>query len=390
MSEINKAAEMALQSKALNQYRYQVDRLMPIDFVIEGYFRNGVNLFAGTAGVGKTSILVPLSAEVTHQGDPASVLKPKKQRRVIYLSEDCEQVERTLYGMVKQSGFYIGKEFKDMFILIESQRMDVVELCDQIATLSDQYTLTQSIGGKSINNSPLVILDTASANIDMDNESDNSEASGVVATVKETHIKTGSPIWISGHVSKTLKRGDAKDLSFRGASSWEADVHQVNYITEDEQSPNKRFITLGKHRFESKGNEIECESHRDQEDVDDGLGGSQTVAYRFCSFTPSSTYQREQIKAEKVNKEAQAKEAQLLESVYTYILTQCTNGLMTNREGVKASVSGRDQLIAKAINRLIELQRIQEVDIPIDQRENKNQRTRLIISGMSKPKMEDF
>jgi hypothetical protein len=390
MSKVDKALQEAKQIHALQRYPYQLDNLKPIDFVIEGYFRNGVNLFAGTAGVGKTSILVPLASEVTHFGDPHSVLRPKKQRRVIYMSEDCEQVERTLYGMAKKSGFYLPKDFLDMFILIESKRIGVHDLCQQIITLSDQHMITQIVGNRSIDNAPLVVLDTASANIDMDNESDNSEASGVVAVVKETHIKTGSPIWISGHVSKTLKRGDARDLSFRGASAWEADVHQVNYVTEDERFPNSRFITLGKHRFESKGNEIECESHRDQEDVEDGLGGYQTVSYRFSTFKPSSTYERESLKAEKAIKESQMKEAELRETIYEFIKDQNLNSLFVNRQKIRDSVTGKYDLKNKLINQLIDSKMIEEIEIPKKERTNSNQKFKLVLSGTSVQKVEDF
>ena len=59
--------------------------------------------------------------------------------------------------------------------------------------------------GKAIEIPPLVIIDTAAANLEINNENANAEISGFMAVLKEQHTKTGMNIWVIAHLAKTAK-----------------------------------------------------------------------------------------------------------------------------------------------------------------------------------------
>ena len=229
------------------------------EFVIDGVLAAGMTLLAGGWGAGKTSQLVPLmcrAAWLCHDDDE---LKPKLRRKVIYITEDVGQVRMILRAMYDRGEF--GKradDLEDYFKIVEAERMQA----SLIARASTEYArLTTRNASEETKQEydakPVVVFDTRSAIIHLNDENDNTEAGAVIATLRQG--LPSYPMVIVGHLSKALKRADTKDMSGRGAGAWEADVQQVLYLANDD---GVRFLDVAspKHRFATKIDGLTFES----------------------------------------------------------------------------------------------------------------------------------
>ena len=89
---------------------------------------------------------------------------------------------------------------------------------------------------------PLVIIDTAAANLDIDNENDNAQISRFMAVLKEVHSQTQMPIWVIAHLTKVAKGIDIDSLdtlSARGGGAWEADANWTAILSTDKDTDQK-------------------------------------------------------------------------------------------------------------------------------------------------------
>ena len=269
---------------------YSLSLLKPTEFVIDGFLSTGITLMAGAPGVGKTSALLPLAAMAAHlcaQDDP---MKPIIRRKVIYITEDIAQAERSLYGLYRYHSMTIKHdEFREWFNLIPAKRSSPDDVAQLIREAGARFAVMHRHRKIDYKAYPLVVLDTASACIDMENENDNAEAGRAIAAIKEA---LGSmPAWIIGHTPKALKRGDVRDLSMRGASSFEGDVHATSYIFYDE-ALDKRVLSLGKRRFEAEFDEIHFDSAVIEEEVQTPWGEPQQVMCRVGIPVKASSTER--------------------------------------------------------------------------------------------------
>ena len=64
ISNVVEEAERLLRKRIIVPYEYDVTRIKPPSFVIQGFMPTGVSIIAGEPGVGKTSALVPLFCAV--------------------------------------------------------------------------------------------------------------------------------------------------------------------------------------------------------------------------------------------------------------------------------------------------------------------------------------
>jgi hypothetical protein len=347
------------------------------EFVIDGVLAAGMTLLAGGWGVGKTSQLVPLLTRVgwlCKQDDP---LKPKLRRRVIYISEDVGQVQRILGAMASNGD--LGADLsavQEYFKLVQAERIsaeDAVKVAKTYSSLTTPNTNQET--RVTYDAKPLVVFDTRSAAIDLQDENDNTEASRVVATMRRGFA--GFPILVVGHLAKALKRSDTANMSGRGAGAWEADAQQVLYLVNDE---GKRFLDVAtpKHRFTTEIDGISFDSIRAMISAVDVLGDvvSEDVFYGSPNIVGSGGR-----KARKEEEQA-AKAADALKEMRGAILELArdwrSEGVAINRT-VLCKATGKQKATAvDCINKLIHESWLVEMPIPPKVRENSKQKSYII------------
>lgn len=276
------------------------EKLTPPDWLIDGFLADKLTIIAGSPGVGKTSCIVPMALTVAGIASHLSDIQAKHHRHVIYLSEDIGQVHRIIFGMIKHCVLHNGMKvthnmIAERFHSVHTARSTPEQLA-LLALLCDQYAVYDG----DIRLMPLVVLDTASATFALDSENDNAEVAKYVATIKETFLRRDIPVWVIAHTPKALKRADVRDMSARGASAWEGDANAVAYIFEEE-GLKERFMSLGKHRYESVFNEVAIDSVVHHEMVLDKFGDTVELGYRYSTLRRSG--ENERIAAKEMIKE---------------------------------------------------------------------------------------
>lgn len=256
------------------RYDYDVRRLKPTEFVIDGFMRTGLTVIAGAPGVGKTSLIVPLAAIAAHLIE--SPLRPVLRRKVVYVAEEPEQVESVLFGLAAHApGAKHGGEFNEWFTLLNSRRVKPAELGKALARAVKAHTVIQN--GYPV--APLVVLDTSNANIEILSENDNSEVGRAIAAIKE-NIGRGA-CWLIAHTPKALKRADVDEMTTRGASAFTGDANATAYVFREDAIDDRRFMRLDKRRFEAEFLELEFTTETRRATVETPWGTTQDVAYRF-------------------------------------------------------------------------------------------------------------
>jgi hypothetical protein len=213
--------------------------LAPMEFVIENFVRTGLYAFYGPYNAGKTSGIVALCLFVAGVLEVAG-LPTSLRRKVFYIAEDPEQILNIIEGYFAK-GMLKGDDFKDWYYIIPSKRRPSEYWSKKIQSVVDDSGRTW--GG------PLVVFDTASSNMDIEDISNNSKVGQFIAALKESsrsELLTIS-VWIVLHVAKSLREEVAEDLTALGAQAWGADTFgEVKFTIES----GKYCVTLGKRRFE--------------------------------------------------------------------------------------------------------------------------------------------
>lgn len=258
-------------------FDYSTKQIRPIEFCVDGFISNKVTVIAGPPGVGKTSLLVPLACVAAGLISNQCELNATLRRRVSYVTEDKEQVERIIYGMKKHGVITASDdEIRYWFEIIPAIRASSDKVGQFVANTRDDMTVSAPKRQNCYLVEPLIVLDTTNATIDMDNENDNAEAGKAIAAIKEN--LGNACLWLVAHTSKIASRTDIQQMSARGAGAFEGDANAVAYIINIQ---NMRFMVLGKRRFESAFNEICFESHAAFEEVQTPWGDTQKVWYRY-------------------------------------------------------------------------------------------------------------
>lgn len=252
---------------------FDLDHIPPTEYVLDGIMASGVVLIAGSAGVGKTTQIVPLMMRAAHLCDADDPIKPLLRRKVIYVSEDAHQVLRIIRSMREANhlGGANACEVSEWFKVVSAERLSP-DIVAEVASLYADLAVDNinSDTGQVHKTNPVVIIDTINATIDLKNESDNSEVGKAMATLKQRFKSI--PLVAVGHIAKSLKRADVADFSSRGAGAWEADANQVMYLTKEDDG--KRWLEVGssKHRFVSRVDGIEFDSSVNTIKTEDVLG----------------------------------------------------------------------------------------------------------------------
>lgn len=328
----------------------------PPRWVIPGFIGHGVTVIAGAHGVGKTTALLPLA--LTAAGLHGDELMPRQWRHVVYVTEDVEQARRILAGIVLHSNLGINLEsVRERVHIVEAVRLDPAFVAQVGTTYREQFTRT--VEGVEV--LPLVVLDTKSAVLALDNENDNAEASSMMAALKQGF--DGLPIWLIGHVAKAnLTRNDA--LTSRGASAIEGDANQTMFLIREGES---RYLLQGKARFESRWPELEIISNTAQTVEPDEFGNLETVILRWGIAAPAQQSRKEAAE-QAAEQQRKDDEANLRQDIRDAVEVAWLAGNPLNREGVKAKSKRKHSEVITCLETLLSERWLYEVFVPAKER----------------------
>lgn len=339
-------------------HTYNPGRMLPVEYVIDGFLATGITLIAGSPGVGKTTAMVTMAAVAAGLVKYANGITATLRRKVYYVTEDPQQVERILYGLKKHGMIEAPDDvITGMFTIINARRRSHDEVGKMVLKARRRGTCKAPSHQNFYSVEPLIVLDTSNATIDMDDENNNSEAGKAIACIKES-LGNGA-LWLAGHTAKGLKRAGLGELSFRGAGAFEGDCRAVTYIfQEDEKDKNTRFWALGKRRFEADFNEVKIDSEADYEIVGTPWGDDQKCWYRIGTLSKSSDAERIQAKEERADAAKAEKEKvdglALRGNITAYLLKAAKENKQVNVTMIKQNVSGNGARISKQLEAMEE------------------------------------
>lgn len=354
------------------EYQYSVKELTAPRYVIDGFITAEIFTIAGEAGVGKSSVLVTLCAIASHICKHDHALKPKLRRKIVYLTEDPEQVERILFALYKHWELSVSEdEIRDWITIIPVHRSDKEVLGNLIEAYSNSKAFTQVGLLGPVNVPPLFVFDTAAATFSLESENDNSEVSAAISICKKACLKTRTPLWIIHHIPKALSGSSSKGVSARGAGAWTGDVNGTMFIGKNDAEETTRYIWLGKHRFVPAFDAIAFEAKFDEALVVDELGEMVSIPYMYGDVSESSSL-------EKTDKANSSRESSLRKKIYYAVKAANDKSIFINRTALKKAVGGNAEfckrMIAELINdgTLIEFER--------EERVNNNQKMALKVA----------
>lgn len=276
---------------SLTKYDYSVNNMRPVEFVIDGFLSTGITLFAGQAGIGKSTGIITLACIaaglVKHDN-----IKATLRRKVFYVTEDVGQVERILYGM-RSKGLITADEdeIKKWFEVYPAQRISAADVGSNVKAIRRDGCVVQSKELNHYKTEPLIVLDTSNANIDLDDENSNSQAGVAIAYIKQS--LGAAALWLVGHTAKSIGRSDVKSMSFRGAGAFEGDCHAVAYIfQEGKGAAQVRFIALGKHRYVADFREVRVDGETGSTSAMTPWGKLQVIPFIIGMLSRSSELDR--------------------------------------------------------------------------------------------------
>ena len=225
-----------------------IGQIKPIRYMVKGFWAHSFMVLAGQPGIGKTTAIISLCMVMAGLQAKDCELTATKKRKTIIVTEDSDQVERTLTGYSRHYGID-SKALSQWFVIIDAKRSNVKDL----------LMLAHNVINHTIDNvRPLLVLDTANATMDIDNENDNSEVGAYIAALKQTiYIQLDTPVCIITHTNKTISKADS-DATARGASAFTGDATLTGILFEDETKT--RYMRLVKTRYQPNFREIKFNS----------------------------------------------------------------------------------------------------------------------------------
>jgi hypothetical protein len=236
------------ESKGWPERTLSIGQIKPIRYMVKGFWAHSFMVLAGQPGIGKTTAVISLCMVMAGLQAKDCELTATKKRKTIIVTEDSDQVERTLTGYSRHYGIS-ASELSNWFVIIDAKRSQVKDL----------LMLAHNVIHHTIDNvRPLLVLDTANATMDIDNENDNSEVGSFIAALKQTiYIQLDTPVCIITHTNKTISKADS-DATARGASAFTGDATLTGVLFEDETKT--RYMRLVKTRYQPNFREIKFNS----------------------------------------------------------------------------------------------------------------------------------
>jgi hypothetical protein len=359
----------AIEGEAATNAAHALTEFLPIGatpkppkMILPGFIGYGILTISGQAGAGKTTAIVPTALTVA--GLIGGPLAPSQWRHVVYVSEDVDQVRRIVLGVAGAMDIDPA-QIEERFHLVEAVRLapdDVVSVGDKYAEL---FTRRVECKSGMVDIEPLVVFDTKSAVFSVENENDNAQASALIQCVKQRF--SGLPAWIAGHLAKAnFGKAEAVQLSARGAGAIEADAHQTAYIVED---GGKRWMVLGKRRFEAKWTEVELVSDSREVTGEDEYGNLESFYLRWSIPTPTAV-RREEARAVAAAEREQAEDTKARTAILEAVETAWRAGNPIGRTAAKAAVEKRGATAISVIETLLGEGFLHEVEVPVKMRTN--------------------
>jgi len=240
--------EAQKETKGWPERHLTIGQIKPIRYMVKGFWAHSFMVLAGQPGIGKTTAIISLCMVMAGLKAKDCELTATKKRKTIIVTEDSDQVERTLTGYARHYGID-SKALSDWFVIIDAKRSNVKDL----------LMLAHNVINHTVDNiRPLLVLDTANATMDIDNENDNSEVGAYIAALKQTiYIQLDTPVCIITHTNKTISKSDS-DATARGASAFTGDATLTGILFEDETKT--RYMRLVKTRYQPNFREIKFNS----------------------------------------------------------------------------------------------------------------------------------
>jgi len=270
-----------------------IGQIRPIRYMVKGFWAHSFMVLAGQPGIGKTTAVISLCMVMAGLQAKDCELTATKKRKTIIVTEDSDQVERTLTGYARHYGIS-AEALSQWFVIIDAKRSNVKDL----------LMLAHNVIHHTIDNvRPLLVLDTANATMDIDNENDNSEVGSYIAALKQTiYIQLDTPVCIITHTNKTISKSDS-DATARGASAFTGDATLTGILFEDESKT--RYMRLVKTRYQPNFREIKFQSDVFADTVLDEDGDIQEQMVLLVVPQVSSEEDRRQAANDRMNDKRQ-------------------------------------------------------------------------------------
>lgn len=220
-----------------------------IEFVVDGFLPVGVGVIAGAWGAGKTINLIPLLATAAHvTPQDWTVRHAELRRHVVFVGEDMGQVKSAIGALSSNPGAASLPEILEWVHYFPAKRLAPEALAARVRKLGERFTYENEHGFKV---RPVVVLDTANANCELESENDSRAVGQMMSALKGS----GVPTIIVGHVAKAITRSEFAAHSFRGSGAFEADADFTAYLLHEEATDD-RYLGVHKVRFAPQFREV--------------------------------------------------------------------------------------------------------------------------------------
>ena len=325
----------------------------PVRYLLNGLINEGIALFIGASNAGKTTLLLDLVCVIAQLCPEDHFLRIKGRRKVIYITEDVEQIERLLIGKLKFGGLEASPaEINEWFKVIEAKKFDHHELAALLASITEKETVSAQGKRGVIQLPPLFVIDTASASLKIEDENSNSEVSDYIATLKAAISRCGSSVWVTAHSPKASSNVDAHDLSARGAGAWGANVQTVVGIKRDVVAI-QTILSVSKNRIQTQFNELEFSTSFFDSIVEDDYGDMQTITYVIGELKASSTKTRLEEKDKKKAEGVAQRRTDAISECMSRIMEFVRLNPLQNQQSLREHLGGSNQVREAALSRLI-------------------------------------
>ena len=269
-----------------------LNTLHPIDYLIDNFLAHSLMVVAGQPGVGKTTAMLSLAMVISGFTLKDCSLSTEAPRRVIYVTEDVSQVQLSLFSYARHHHLDPNK-IREMIHVVEARRSEMPDIL-----LLTQNILKHTTTHENHTLRPYLILDTASATFDIEDENNNSEVAIYMEGIKQTlYTKLNTPIAIVTHTAKSLSTSD-DTATARGASAWTGNATLTATLFIDQE---ERFMTLVKKRYQPLITELRFKTHVNNEVTISRYGKPQDVVCITVTPTESSKMDRQQSAEEEKN-----------------------------------------------------------------------------------------
>ena len=361
--------EIVIKKRLTDRKVALAKRLIAPEWVIDGIIPSGVGSLSGFAGVGKTTAVIPLACAAGGFISHLDNLKVSVRRKVVIFTEQPSQIERLLYGIKKHMTLKGSNtqptwdEIGDWIHLINSKRESISGLQASLSEACIDYVYEHEKMGKV---SPLIILDTAAANLKVEQENDNGEISNNMAMIKELGEKHNANFWIINHLSKDAKNqsiDQIMNMTARGGSAWGSDANWTALIgkADPDDIDSATILKIDKERIGTlRGSEIVFLAAFHHEDMVDKLGEMVEVSYPVVGMHKSETATR---KKEEFKKKVSEEYQKILDKV-AEAEHQC-------KTDIQKLIGGNRQDYYKRVAELIDAGKLAELELPQSIRKGK-------------------